>query len=554
MLHKPLNRLRPGRKLTESLVLLLLLTFAVTGLISYMGQREGENSEQVRENGLITSAAFAAAGYSEKLSYGVHSLTAAAFRSVVATVALDDRVEEVPNADLAFVDSRGLNCNCTPSKEVLFNYKYDFNTQGLIVDRPIPESERARIKTALHGDLAPRSAHWNYSVNVTGLGPKHPVLFSLVRKDSASGTSIYAIGFGATQKLLSAAVTPVDSFNLILPRPSQTAEPLPDRFAITVLVGNDTLLKAGNPSAYAVTYELNPALGDISIIASVNPLRFNVVAGGSEPISRAPAYVGLLLLVGMLIAAAVMLTKRQGQLAEARTDFVSNVSHELRTPLAQIRMFAETLLLGRARNDTDKRRSLEIIDQEAKRLTALVENVLQLGRSERGVASVTPTEFRLGPTIREAVDRYAQLPRSMNVEFRTEVEDRLVALVDPSALRQIIDNLLDNAVKYGPSGQRVNVGLAMFEEHARLWVDDEGAGIPVRERERVFEPFYRSTLHADSSAGGSGIGLAVVKELTDLLEGRVWAESAPGGGARIIVEFPKAYLQPEEAASGWAVA
>jgi signal transduction histidine kinase len=321
-----------------------------------------------------------------------------------------------------------------------------------------------------------------------------------------------------------------------------------------VLVGSDTLLNVGTPSEYAVSYDLNPAQGDISISASINPQRFNVVAGGSEPVSRAPFYVGLLLLAGMLIAAAVMLTKRQGQLAEARTDFVSNVSHELRTPLAQIRMFAETLLLGRARNDTDKRRSLEIIDQEAKRLTALVENVLQLGRSERGVASVTPTEFRLGPTIREAVDRYAQLPRSMNVEFRTEVEDRLVALVDPSALRQIIDNLLDNAVKYGPSGQRVNVGLAMFEQHARLWVDDEGPGIPVRERERVFEPFFRSTLHAQTSASGSGIGLAVVKELTDLLEGRVWAESAPGGGARIIVEFPKAYLQPEEAAGGWAVA
>ena len=157
--------------------------------------------------------------------------------------------------------------------------------------------------------------------------------------------------------------------------------------------------------------------------------------------------------------------------------------------------------------------------------------MLQLGRTERGVATVTPTEFRLGPTIREAVDRYAQLPRSANVEFRTEIEDRLVAMVDPSALRQIIDNLLDNAVEVRPSEQRVNVGLAMFEQHARLWVDDEGPGIPARERERVFEAFYRSSLHAQSSTAGSGIGLAVVKELTDLLEGRVWAEAAPGGGA-----------------------
>jgi signal transduction histidine kinase len=135
-----------------------------------------------------------------------------------------------------------------------------------------------------------------------------------------------------------------------------------------------------------------------------------------------------------------------------------------------------------------------------------------------------------------------------------EIEDRLMAMVDLEAFNRILSNLLDNAVKYGPAGQRVNVGLAMFEQHARLWVDDEGPGIPLRERDRIFEPFYRSSLHAQSGVAGSGIGLAVVKELTDLLEGRVWAEGAPGGGARIVVEFPNAYLRPEEAAGGWAVA
>jgi signal transduction histidine kinase len=94
----------------------------------------------------------------------------------------------------------------------------------------------------------------------------------------------------------------------------------------------------------------------------------------------------------------------------------------------------------------------------------------------------------------------------------------------------------------------------MFEEHARLWVDDEGPGIPKAQRQRVFEPFYRSPEHVSARVAGSGIGLAVVRELAALLGGTAWAEESPGGGARLIVEFPQAYLRPEEAAGGMAVA
>ena len=217
-------------------------------------------------------------------------------------------------------------------------------------------------------------------------------------------------------------------------------------------------------------------------------------------------------------------------------------------------MFTETLLLGRTRNEAERKRSLEIIDQEAKRLTALVDNVLSLSRAERGGAQLAPAATELAPTIREVVETFSQLPRSRSVEIRAELEPRLVATVDANAFRQILLNLLDNAVKYGPAGQRIVVGLAMFEEHARLWVDDEGPGIPVRERERVFEPFYRSSLHTDSRVTGSGIGLAVVRELAVMLNGRAWAEQAPNAGARIIVEFPEAFLRAEEATGGWAVA
>jgi signal transduction histidine kinase len=110
--------------------------------------------------------------------------------------------------------------------------------------------------------------------------------------------------------------------------------------------------------------------------------------------------------------------------------------------------------------------------------------------------------------------------------------------VDPDALRQILLNLLDNAAKYGPDGQTVVVGTSRDGAHVRIWVEDEGPGIPEAERARVWEPYIRLERGEEHATGGSGIGLAVVKELVELHGGRAWAEDASHGGARLVVELP----------------
>jgi signal transduction histidine kinase len=129
-----------------------------------------------------------------------------------------------------------------------------------------------------------------------------------------------------------------------------------------------------------------------------------------------------------------------------------------------------------------------------------------------------------------------------------ELQDEMVAPVDSAALRQIVLNLLDNAAKYGPDGQRVVVGVALYENTARIWVDDEGTGIPLRERQRVFEPFYRTRDVQHTT--GSGIGLAVVRELVALHGGDAWIEDAPDTGTRVVVQFPGAYLAAATKAAG----
>ncbi|MGH7444045.1 MAG: sensor histidine kinase, partial [Longimicrobiales bacterium] len=259
-------------------------------------------------------------------------------------------------------------------------------------------------------------------------------------------------------------------------------------------------------------------------------------------------------ITGVAVIAALFVLRREAELMRMRSEFVAGVSHELRTPLAQIRMFTETLLLGRVRSDIERRRALEIIDQEARRLAQLVENVLTFGRGAERRARVAPEPMSFAVEVQRIADSFATLRKAQAVELRLELQDDIVVPLDRDALHQILLNLVDNALKYGPAGQRVTVGTAMFGDAARVWVDDEGPGVPASERERVFESFQRLSRDIERSVTGSGIGLAVVRELTRLHGGTTWIEDAPGGGARVVAEFPGAYVRGAESAEGWAVA
>jgi len=260
---------------------------------------------------------------------------------------------------------------------------------------------------------------------------------------------------------------------------------------------------------------------------------------GGLPRSRLPLILGLLGLTGVLIGTALFQLRRESQLTRLRSDFISGVSHELRTPLAQIRMFSETLTLGRVRSDEERRRSLAIIDQEARRLTHLVENLLHFSRSERQTTHITPEPTALAPLVQEVIDGFAPLAAARGAKLSATVPDDLVVLADPGAVRQMLLNLLDNAVKYGPAGQEVRIGALHDNGVAKLWVDDGGPGIPRAERERVWERFWRLERDRESAVAGSGIGLAVVRELASLHHGRAWIDNpAAGVGTRVVIELP----------------
>jgi signal transduction histidine kinase len=288
----------------------------------------------------------------------------------------------------------------------------------------------------------------------------------------------------------------------------------------------------------AVRGMLGGALAPLSARVSVRPdLAAGRLARGAPP-SRLPLLLAVFALTLALFGVAVVQLRRQQELVRLRDDFVSGVSHELRTPLAQIRLFADLLESGRLGDPAQRARSVRIINEESRRLTYLVENILHFSRGQRDANRLSPLPVEVGALVAEVVDGFAPLAR--DVEFALRVETGVVARIDRDAFRQVLLNLLDNAAKYGPRGQTVQVGMAVVGFAVRIWVRDAGPGVPREDRARIWEPYRRLDRPADAAVGGSGIGLAVVKDVVELHGGRVWVEDAAGGGARFIVEIPGA--------------
>ncbi len=301
-------------------------------------------------------------------------------------------------------------------------------------------------------------------------------------------------------------------------------------------LGEESPLKLTVIKPFGDTYQ-GVFLG-FRVEASIDPQISRQIVIGGLPRSRLPFFLGLLALNAGLIVTAILQLRREMALQQLRDEFVSSVSHELRTPLTQIRMFTETLLLDRIRSTEEQRRSLEIIDREARRLTQLVENILQFSRMDRKIDSLSKVKRELAPLIQEIVEDFESVMNGTEAQIELRLSFGLAANVDPDALRQIVINLLDNAVKYGRKKQRVILGLEARDGVACLFVDDEGPGVPVADRKRIFERFQRLERDRQSAIAGTGIGLSVVHDLVTRHGGQCSVTTGDRGGAKFVVELP----------------
>ena len=227
------------------------------------------------------------------------------------------------------------------------------------------------------------------------------------------------------------------------------------------------------------------------------------------------------------------------ELEGVRQDFVANVSHELRTPLSLIKSTAETLLDGAKDDPAVATRFLEIIDKHANRLTLLIDDLLLLARLDSGRVTLNFQTLALRDAAQDSLDDFGIVARARDVTLENTVPDGLVARADPDRLRQVLSNLIDNAIKYGrPEGRVTIAGRALAGERIELSVCDDGPGIPMEAKERVFERFYRVDKARSREQGGTGLGLAIVKNVMQAHGGEVRVESAPGAGTTFFLTLP----------------
>lgn len=229
------------------------------------------------------------------------------------------------------------------------------------------------------------------------------------------------------------------------------------------------------------------------------------------------------------------------RLENMRREFVSNVSHELKTPLASIQAYTETLLEGAIDDPEHNRRFLQRIEEQADRLQALILDLLRLARIESGVDTWEVQPVDVQEVVAECIAAHDSAAETRGVVVETAPPEAPVwVTADEAGLRTILDNLLDNAIKYTPPGGRVTVRWSAQDDLAQIEVADTGVGIPEEHQARIFERFYRVDRARSRELGGTGLGLSIVKHLTQVFGGSVEVASRPGAGSRFTVRLQRA--------------
>ena len=243
----------------------------------------------------------------------------------------------------------------------------------------------------------------------------------------------------------------------------------------------------------------------------------------------------IVLLAGFLIIRNI---RNMIRIAQLKSDFVANVSHEIRTPISLIQMYAETLLLGRVREEK-KEHYYNVIHHESGRLTYLVNNILDFSRIEANRKTYNKEPVDLNTLVERVFSNYNYTFKEKNVKASfTPCEGEILVEVDPSAFDEALSNLIDNAIKYSEGEIEVTISTGIEKGFGFCSVRDSGRGITRDEQERIFDKFYRVEGALTQKTRGTGLGLSLVKHIVDAHDGKVEVKSAQGEGSVFILMFP----------------
>jgi signal transduction histidine kinase len=365
----------------------------------------------------------------------------------------------------------------------------------------------------------------NYTEQMLALQSTFPAIIARARAVSANGELVW-VPFGRSDAMWLVGIG--------------GREPVVMGLRLAPLVDSVPMLK--RRGAVVVASSEGEPLGDPLPGLS---LRFGPAATSDEsPLQRGVLVSVLLLVVGVTLAGGYLFwrdTRREMRLAALRAQFVSSVSHELRTPLTAIRMFAETLLLGRAAGDHARDDYLQTIVSESERLTRLLNNVLDFAKIEAGRKTYHLRPCSPADVVRSAASTMGDLLARNGFHLEIAIDDEMpLVLADRDALEQALLNLLSNAVKYSGPGRQIQLGVRSRDGRVVIDVADAGIGIPPAEQTRIFEKFYRVNDPEHASIPGTGLGLTLVAHVIAAHHGDIRVQSEVGRGTTFSIVLPAA--------------
>lgn len=243
------------------------------------------------------------------------------------------------------------------------------------------------------------------------------------------------------------------------------------------------------------------------------------------------------------------------KIEEQRKQFVSNVSHELRTPLTSMRSYIEALIDGAWRDEELAPRFLEVAQSETDRMIRMIQDLLHLSRIDSGKSELNKELIDLGALFMQVLNRFEMLLASEEYSdnnYRLEnylIDEAVFVDIDPDRITQVLDNIMNNAIKYSPDGGTITSRMLVTENEVVISIKDEGMGIPAEDLEFIFHRFYRVDRARSRAMGGTGLGLAISREVIEQHDGRIWAESVEGEGTTFFIALP--YVPFEEEEWGW---
>ena len=434
------------------------------------------------------------------------------------------------------------SCQCAAPLQPVFAFRTDFTAAGTaFAGQPLLRDTRDAIVAALHRHLERMPHGWDVGVmsSVPELAGRVVLFTRAIKKDPTSPLLAFATDSATLRKyvihplvcntrLVTAGAAPKTTHN-----DSLVAFRIADAADIE-------LYRTPQPvdPSIASTLQFPVFWGELSITASLRPQAAGYVLPGGVPRSPVPMLVALLATATILVGAAILVLWRMHELSRLRADFTSSVSHELRTPLTQILLFAETIEMGRQRSASARAEAIGVITRETRRLIHLVENILHFSRAERSLTQLHVRPHEIGEIVSDTVTTFLPIAQSRGATIELHVPEPVWAAADLDAVRRILLNLLDNAVRYGPADQQITVSATRVGPWKRITVEDEGPGVAAEKRDAIWRPFVRLEDAADKTATGCGIGLAIVSDLVALHGGRKSVGASVRGGATFTVELP----------------